>query len=83
MKTPEASDTSKQADRNSDLVGVSSGRGRRWRPIMVIGCVLMAWACFLGVGAILASDDYLKALVIVGVMACFISLWMVALWLKK
>ena len=83
MKTPEASDTSKQADRNSDLVGVSSGSGRGWRPIAMIGCVLLAWACFLGVGAILASDDYLKALVIVRVMACFISLWMVALWLKK
>ena len=43
----------------------------------------MAWACFLAVGAIWASDNYLKAIVIVGSMGCFLSVWITALWLKK
>ena len=54
-----------------------------YRSIIVIGSVLMTWACFLAVGAIWASDNYLKAIVIVGSMGCFISVWIAALWLKK
>jgi len=54
-----------------------------YRSIIVIGSVLMAWACFLAVGAIWASDNYLKAIVIVGSMGCFVSVWVTALWLKK
>ena len=54
-----------------------------YRSIIVIGSVLMAWACFLAVGAIWASDNYLKAIVIVGSMGCFLSVWITALWLKK
>ena len=54
-----------------------------YRSIIVIGSVLMAWACFLAVGAIWASDNYLKAIVIVGSMGCFLSVWVTALWLKK
>ena len=53
------------------------------RSIIVIGSVLMAWAGFLAVGASWASDNYLKAIVIVGSMGCFVSVWIAALWLKK
>lgn len=83
MTTPTGSDISEPADPHSDLAEAINRKARRRRPILVIGSVLMAWACFLGVGAVLASDDYLKALVIIGVMACFISVWMAALWLRN
>ena len=42
-----------------------------YRSIIVIGSVLMAWAGLLALGAIWASDNYLKAIVIVGSMGCF------------
>lgn len=54
-----------------------------YRSIIVIGSVLMAWAGLLALGAIWASDNYLKAIVILASMGCFLSVWITALWLKK
>ena len=54
-----------------------------YRSIIVIGSVLMVWAGLLALGAIWASDNYLKAIVILASMGCFFSVWVTALWLKK
>ncbi len=80
MTVAKDSETDRQGNMNSKRVKRDT---RSFRPIVVIGLVLMVWAFVLAAGAILATDDYLKALVIIGAMTCFVSLWMVALRLKK
>ena len=63
--------------------GDSKPVGSASRGVLVIVSALMVWAVVLAIGVFLNSDSYLKASLVLGSMAFFLSVWGVAIWLKK
>ncbi len=66
-------------ERSDDSTPVGSAS----RGVLVIVSALMMWAVVLAIGVFLNSDSYLKASLVLGSMAFFLSVWGVAIWLKK
>jgi membrane protein DedA with SNARE-associated domain len=60
-----------------------------WLPLAILAVALLIWAglfaagAYLELGADAPQNDLRKPLIIMGAMATFLSLWGLALWMRK
>ena len=68
---------------------MSDDRTKPWLPFAVLAAALVIWASLFALGAYLewGADqprrDLRKPLIILATMAAFLSLWGLALWLRR
>jgi membrane protein DedA with SNARE-associated domain len=71
------------------IAAMNSDTRTKWLPLAILAGALLVWAgvfalgTYLQPGADQPHHDFRKPLIVMAAMACFLSFWGIALWLRS